>query len=156
MPVIALGYLGFGVKDIATWRHYASAILGVQVVETAEGGLKMRADTRDWRIAIEPSGEDDLIFAGWEVSGPQAFEDMIGRIEAAGTDVARDDGALAHKRNVMAVASFADPSGIRGEIFWGARDLPESPSSRPPGCAASSPANSASATSSSARRTWPQ
>ena len=127
MSVQSLGYIGLGVKDIAGWRQYLSHVVGCDVSDHGDG-LRARVDSREWRIAIEASGEDDIIFAGWEVKGPVELEALIAQIEAAGTQVARDtDGSLAAKRGVMNIASFTDPSGLRGEIFWGATDRTESP-----------------------------
>lgn len=132
MAIVGLGYLGLGVADIAAWRAFAGTALGADVRDH-DGGLRVRVDTRDWRIAIEPSGEDDIIYAGWEVAGPAALEALIDRIEAAGTAVLRDDGALAQRRGVLGIATFTDPSGIVGELFWGATDRSERPFVSPAG-----------------------
>ena len=79
MSVIGLGYIGVGVTDLAAWRTFSSDILGAQVTDS-DGGLKLRFDTMAWRIAVAPSGEDDIVFVGWEVAGPQALEALALKI----------------------------------------------------------------------------
>lgn len=118
MSVIGLGYIGVGVTDLAAWRTFSSDILGAQVTDS-DGGLKLRFDTLAWRIAVAPSGEDDIVFVGWEVAGPQALEALALKIEAAGVSVVRDGGELAKKRGVLGIARFTDPAGLACELFWG-------------------------------------
>jgi biphenyl-2,3-diol 1,2-dioxygenase len=132
MTVRALGYLGIGVSDVAAWRSFSSEILGAAVAEDSDG-LRLRFDARAWRIAVEPTGSDDIAFAGWEVAGPADFEATIARIEAYGSNVTRDDGTLAAKRRVMAVVSFTDPAGVPCELFYGATELQHEPLVSPAG-----------------------
>jgi biphenyl-2,3-diol 1,2-dioxygenase len=127
MAVRALGYLGIGASDISAWRSFASDILGAQVCDAADDSLLLRFDSRAWRIAVEPTGEDDLIYAGWEVAGPVELGSLIEKIEAAGVDVIHDDGTLAAKRGVLGVASFTDPAGVACELFFGATELTQQP-----------------------------
>ena len=127
LPVTSLGYIGLGVKDIGAWRSFATDVLGVQVDEAGDRGLHLRVDSRAWRIAIEPTGEDDITYVGWDVGGPAALDAIVARLEAAGTPVVRDDGQLAKTRRVMGIASFVDPSGIKGELYWGATEQAERP-----------------------------
>jgi biphenyl-2,3-diol 1,2-dioxygenase len=133
MTVRALGYIGIGVSDMAAWRSFAAGILGAQVDDGTDGSLRLRFDARAWRIAIEPTGTDDIAYAGWEVAGPQALAALITRIEATGIAVTRDDGALAAKRGVLDVASFTDPAGMRCELFYGATELTQHPLVSPAG-----------------------
>ena len=133
MTVRALGYLGFGVSDLTAWRDFSANILGAQVSDAADGSLRLRFDARAWRIAVEPDGPDDIAYAGWEVAGPLELEAMIASVESAGFAVTRDDGTLAARRGVMAVASFTDPAGIRCELFYGAGELNQHPLASPAG-----------------------
>lgn len=122
MSIAALGYIGIGVSDLAAWRAFAGDILGCQIVEGTDGAFFLRVDQRTWRIAIEADARDDILYAGWEVAGPVAFEAVIVRLENYGCNVKRDRGRLAKQRGVMAVAQFTDPIGVSCELFWGARE----------------------------------
>lgn len=133
MSVRALGYLGLGVSRLEEWREFSTNILGASVSDANDGGLRLRVDSRAWRIAIEPSGEDDIIYAGWEVAGPAELNAMIAKIEASGISVRRDDGTLARKRGVLAVAAFVDPAGVPCELFHGATELTQQPLVSPVG-----------------------
>ena len=42
----ALGYVGLEVSDLAAWRYYAGNLLGLQVVDRADGGIDL------WRIRL--------------------------------------------------------------------------------------------------------
>ena len=121
MSVHALGYAIFGVKDVAAWRSFAGGVLGMMVEETEGGGLRLRIDERSWRVAVEPTGEDDVTCLGFEVSGPDALDALVARIEKGGVAVTRDD-ALAKKRGVIGLARCADPSGLAIELYWGGTD----------------------------------
>ncbi|MEY2926367.1 MAG: 2,3-dihydroxybiphenyl 1,2-dioxygenase [Pseudomonadota bacterium] len=96
MTVRALGYLDIGVSDVATWRRFSADILGASVSDRGDD-LLLRFDSRQWRIAIEPSGTDDIAYAGWKVAGSAELAATIARIEASGVKVKRDDGTLATK-----------------------------------------------------------
>tara|TARA_A100001391_G_scaffold119260_1_gene81177 strand:- start:23510 stop:24406 length:897 start_codon:yes stop_codon:yes gene_type:complete len=127
MTVQALGYIGLGVKDVEAWRHYAEEVLGVQALDDGAGGLKLRVDSRDYRMLVLPTGEEDISFAGWEVKDVAALEALAQRLEAAGVTVNRDEGELASARGVLGIISFADPAGLRCEAYWGATERFEQP-----------------------------
>jgi 2,3-dihydroxybiphenyl 1,2-dioxygenase len=126
MAVRALGYIGIGSREIAAWRDYAAMILGTQVEDDHAGGLRLRIDSRAWRIAIEPADADDILYAGWEVDGPKALAELAARLEAAGHAVHRDP-ELAARRGVREVIATTDPRGVSCEIFWGATERFEQP-----------------------------
>jgi biphenyl-2,3-diol 1,2-dioxygenase len=134
MGVRALGYAGFGVKDMQAWRDYATQVLGVAVEEAEGGALNLRVDERQWRIALEPTGEDDVAYLGFEVEGPAAFEALVARLEAAGVPVERS-AALAGRRGVLELATCRDPAGLRIELYWGATEAGERPFVSPVGVA---------------------
>jgi biphenyl-2,3-diol 1,2-dioxygenase len=132
MAVQSMGYIGLGVKDVAAWRAFANDVLGCHVDDGPDGGLLLRVDSRAWRIAVEPTGEDDIIYAGWEVSGPAALAALIAKLQAAGVAVTTED-ALAKKRGVRGLATCTDPAGMVCELFWGATERFERPFVSPMG-----------------------
>jgi biphenyl-2,3-diol 1,2-dioxygenase len=132
--VRALGYAGFGVKDVAAWRVFAVDVLGVAADEVEGGGLRLRVDERDWRIAIEPTGQDDVTYLGFEVAGADDLDALGAKLVNAGIAVERDD-ALAAKRGVLGLARTKDPFGLDIELYWGATETGERPFVSPVGVA---------------------
>ena len=132
MSVRSLGYLVIGAKDVGAWRRYALDIIGAKVDEDGNGGLRLRVDSRDWRIAVEASELDDIAAAGWEVAGPDALDALANTLNAAGVTTVKNE-ALAAKRGVRGLARFIDPAGVPGELFWGATERFESPFVSPAG-----------------------
>lgn len=132
MSVRSLGYLVFGAADIDAWRRYATDILGAQVEDDAAGGLRLRVDSRAFRIAIEPSPLDDILAAGWEVGSAAELDRLVATLTAAGVAVSIDP-ARAARRGVCALARFADPAGVESELFWGATERHERPFHSPAG-----------------------
>lgn len=126
MPIRGLGYIGIGASDIAAWRDYASNILGTHVEDGVDGGLIVRIDSRACRIVITPTGEDDIVYAGWELDGPEGLALLLEKLERAGLKVIRDP-ALAAERGVMDIASVIDPRGVTCELFWGGTERSEQP-----------------------------
>jgi biphenyl-2,3-diol 1,2-dioxygenase len=130
--VRALGYAGFGVKDVAAWRSFATDVLGVAADETEGGGVRLRIDERDWRIAIEPTGQDDVTYVGFEVEGADALDALASKLIAAGVPAERDD-ALAAKRGVLGLVRTKDPFGLDVELYWGPTETGERPFVSPAG-----------------------
>lgn len=120
MAIKGLGYIGIGASDVPAWAAFAATVLGCEVSGGPGDGLRMRIDERDWRIAVEPDASDDILYAGWEVSGASDLAAVAQRLEAVGVPVLHDDGSLARRRGVMGLASFTDPAGVPCELFWGA------------------------------------
>ncbi len=120
MGVTQFGYIGVGVSDIGAWEEYATDVLGMQVNGRDEdGSLRLRMDQYSYRILLHPSGEDDLIFAGWEVKDEAGLLDMAERLRAEGVTV--EDASLAdlEERDVIGMIKFQDPAGLPVEIFYG-------------------------------------
>lgn len=132
MGVSALGYLGFEVSDLPAWRAFATDFLGTMNVAVSEEELKLRIDSRDWRIAMSKGPRDDLVFAGFEVPDAAALEGVIASLKAIGVE-AEPDPKLAKRRGVTALVSCTDPSGLGVEIYCGATERFESPMISPAG-----------------------
>lgn len=128
MSIIQLGYVGFGVSDLAAWETLATKVLGLRVSErAADGTLYLGMDDYYHRLVLRPTGEDDLIFAGWQVPTPRDFQETVARIRASGTEVVEGTPEEAAYRKVKGLARFRDPSGNPFELFWGPRCGSEMP-----------------------------
>jgi 2,3-dihydroxybiphenyl 1,2-dioxygenase len=131
--VTQLGYLGFESPAGGAWDRLAAAV-GFEPAPLGDGGVALRMDDDRWaRITIEPtSGEGSLKHVGWEVAGRDEFRAMCDQLLSAGVDLDFPPG-LAAARRVEDVVTFADPSGIPSEIFWGARCMTRTPFQSPHG-----------------------
>ncbi len=118
--VTQLGYIGIGVKDIDAWEEYAQDVLGLQVSGKEEdGSLLLRMDAYHYRFILHPSGEDDLVFTGWEVKDATALDEIAGNLRAAGVEVEEASAELLAARHVLGAVRFKDPNGIETELFYG-------------------------------------
>jgi len=69
MSVSQLAYLGIGVSDMSAWKTFATDILGMQIVERVDDGtVYLRMDENHHRIALHPSGEDDVLYIGLQAA----------------------------------------------------------------------------------------
>lgn len=120
MGVTQLGYIGIGVSDIGAWEDYATGVLGMQVNGREEDGtLRMRMDQYSYRIVLHPSGEDDLLFAGWEVRDEHALSELAERLRSEGVAVEQASPEDLEARHVIGMIKFHDPAGLATEVFYG-------------------------------------
>jgi len=126
MTVQALGYVGFGSKDLDDWRQFGTGLVGLQAVERGNSLLAFRMDDRKQRIVIDRAMADGERFFGWEVADAAALDALAARLEAARIDVVAEPRTLADTRRVRALISFRDPAGNRLEAFYGP-DIDDTP-----------------------------
>src|SRR5271154_5072602 len=126
MTVQALGYVGFGSKDLDDWRQFGTGLVGLQAVERGNSLLAFRMDDRKQRIVIDRAMGDGARFFGWEVADGAALDALAARLESAGVAVTAEPQTLADARGVRALISFAGPAGNRLEAFYGA-EIDETP-----------------------------
>lgn len=120
MAVSQLGYIGIGVSNIKAWEEYASQFLGMELASRDEdGSLRLRMDQHSYRIILHPSGEDDLVFAGWEVKDELALAEMAAAVKAYGITVTAGTPADLQARKVIGMIKFNDPAGLQTEVFYG-------------------------------------
>ena len=118
--VTQLGYLGIGVSDIAAWRDFGCDVLGLQESGRGDGdSVFFRIDGYHHRFEMIPSGEDDLLFAGWEVKDAAALKEVAARLRALGHDVTDGIPAEAAARRVIGLVRCKDPDGLDVEVYYG-------------------------------------
>ncbi len=117
-PVAQLGYLGFGVSDLAAWEQFATQLLGLQVSERFENGFDLRMDAHQRRFLIR-QGDDDLDLIGWQVSDADRFDALAKRLEEAGAQPQLADAARCQARGAQRLLTFTDPAGIPCELALG-------------------------------------
>ena len=117
--VTELGYVRFGVSDLAAWREFATQVLGLELNGNGEDPVYLRTDAWHHRVVLEEDECDDLLGAGLRVAGADEFRAIqdVFRAHNVSFEVADDDaGRSAHVLEMMTVA---DPAGNPLEIFHG-------------------------------------
>jgi len=122
MSVTQLGYLGLNVRDVGAWEKFASDFLGLQVWPDRgeDGTVYLRMDERHHRFMLTPSNEESVFCTGWEVANAQALAETVARLKANGVKVTPGTQAEAQKRRVWELVKFDDPTGLSGELYYGA------------------------------------
>lgn len=119
MNIQGLAYVVAQTTDIDRWKTYAEGVLGMMAQPGADGGLFVKMDERQFRIAVERGAQDRYIASGWEVRGPADFDAAVAVLSQHGVAHERGDAALCSARCVQALVAFQDPSGSRHELVWG-------------------------------------
>ncbi len=118
--ITQLGYLGIGVSDINAWEEFSTQTLGLQMSDKEDDGtLLLRLDDYHHRFLIHPTGQDDVTYLGWEVTGTHELRAMEQQLRAAGIEVQHGTHEEAAARRVVELITYKDPSGIPSEIFYG-------------------------------------
>jgi 2,3-dihydroxybiphenyl 1,2-dioxygenase len=118
--VTQLGYLGIGVSDLSGWRDFATNVLGLQESGiSSTGSVFLRIDGYHHRFELFPSGEDDLLYTGWEVRDGEALRRVADQVRALGTVVIDCSAKQAAERKVIGLVRFADPDGLAVEVYFG-------------------------------------
>lgn len=122
--VDALGYLGLRVRSLEEWEVFATEILGMTATRQTTDGeetLVLRMDERAHRVTLR-AGDDALDYVGWQVSGPDALDEVAAALDEAGVPY-KDDAALAELRGVRRLLTCTDPAGYALEFHYGATML---------------------------------
>lgn len=85
IQVTELGYMGLGVKDLDAWKHFATAIAGLESADDGERDrCYLRMDYWHHRIVLHRDGDDDLSYLGFRVAGGAEFGQMQRQLSEAG------------------------------------------------------------------------
>ena len=118
--VTQLGYLGLGVSDAAGWNQFATEVLGLQENGTSARGSRFyRMDSHHYRFEICPTGEDDILWAGWEAKDAEALARIADQVRALGVTVTEGSAADAAERKVLGLIRFQDLEGLTVEVYHG-------------------------------------
>ena len=118
--VTQLGYLGLGVSDAAGWNQFATEVLGLQENGTSARGSRFyRMDSHHYRFEICPTGEDDILWAGWEAKDAEALARIADQVRALGVTVTEGSAADAAERKVLGLIRFQDLEGLMVEVYHG-------------------------------------
>jgi 2,3-dihydroxybiphenyl 1,2-dioxygenase len=109
--------LRLGVKDVAAWAAFATAVLGLQ----SANPHRYRMDARSWRLETVPAATDGIDAVGLEVADALALEAIGRRLSGAGLCVESAAPETLAERNVRGLLHCSDPSGTPLELIWGQR-----------------------------------
>lgn len=115
----ALAYVVVEATDVVKWKQYAEEILGMATSAAPGGGLYLKMDERNFRIAVVKGAQDRYRASGWEVADARAFEDTVAALQKAGVEVTMAAQADRDARCVSGLAVFTDPSGNLHELSYG-------------------------------------
>jgi 2,3-dihydroxybiphenyl 1,2-dioxygenase len=129
MGISGLGYIGLGVSDIDRWRAFATTgVLGLQESEEGlDGTVYLRMDEHHHRFAITPTGEDDVVFVGWEVPTAEALDEMAEHLTKRGISFEEGTPEELEHRKVVRMIKLREAGGAPIEIFHGPLVLWERP-----------------------------
>src|SRR4051812_23580077 len=100
MELQSLGYVGIATDKLDDWSHFATGLLGMQVIERNRSSLALRMDDRKQRLIVDRESRNTCSFFGWEVADRAALERMAGHLESCAVRVTREPQALADQRCV--------------------------------------------------------
>ena len=120
VQVTELGYMGIGVKDLATWKDFATNIVGMELTDEGERDrCYLRMDYWHHRLVLHADGSDDLTYLGFRMAGPEEFGEMQRQLSEAGIKYRVGSAEEADERHVLEVLKLKDPSDNPIEIFHG-------------------------------------
>ena len=118
--VRSLGYIGVGVSSLDAWHAYVTGVLGFEWGPTLkDGSCLVRMDDHRQRLVLTPTGEDDIVFAGWEVRDAAELREIEAHLSRQGVGVSRGGAALAAVRGVEELLVLRDCDGLATEIYFG-------------------------------------
>ena len=104
IDIRGLAYVVVETTDLDRWRVFAESVLGMATSPSADGGLYVRMDERQFRFAVQPGQRDAYVVSGWEVADQAAFEAGVSVLKASKVDVKLADAAHCQLRCAQAVS----------------------------------------------------
>lgn len=114
-----LSYVVAQTTDATRWKAFGEQVLGMATAPTPGGGLLLKMDRRDFRIAIEKGDQDRYVASGWEAADHTGFEHTVAQLRQAGVEVLEASDALRVARKVDRLVRFHDPAGNLHELGYG-------------------------------------
>lgn len=122
MKLLGISYLGLDVPDVGAWLDFATDVVGLMpatLPPPGEAAAYLKADDRQWRIALHPSDTPGLRYAGFEVGSEAEFAAALEHLERQGASPQAGTSEECAARGVRDLVRLTDPSGVRIEVCWG-------------------------------------
>ena len=110
-----LRYVRLGVADLRKTADFATRIIGLQPVESADGTAMFRSDYRDHTLVLYQSDVPEQTVA-IEVRSEETLDTAVLRLREVGYAVTAGDAALCKARRVKALVSFRIRDGATIEL----------------------------------------
>ncbi|MGA0604460.1 VOC family protein [Phenylobacterium sp. VNQ135] len=127
MNIVALGYIGLEVRDLAAWSKFCEGVLGLMPAASADSGRRYRIDAQAWRIDLAEGDRDDLSYAGFEVADEASLRAIRERFHEAGVVLTPGEPELLARRGVTELVYCQDPDGLRVEVYYGPTLVTDAP-----------------------------
>lgn len=124
MNLLGLSYLGLDVPDVDAWTAFGTDVVGMMRApapppDAGPGVVHLKADDRQWRVALHPAPNPGIRYAGFEVGSEAAFAAATDELAASGVPWTRGAADESSARGVRDLVWATDPSGVRVEVCWG-------------------------------------
>lgn len=124
VKIQALGYVVAESTDVSRWRQFGEQVLGMATSAAPRGGLYLKMDEHEFRIAVQAGNADRYFASGWDVESERAFDHAVVALRKAGVEVVEASADLRADRQARKLVSFNDPSGNRHELRCGVTGKP--------------------------------
>ena len=119
VKIQALGYIVAESTDVTKWKSFAEQVLGMATAPAGSGGLYLKMDEQEFRIAVVKGHSDRYFASGWDVESERAFDHAVNALKQAGVEVVQATDQVRNERKAQKLVSFTDPSGNRHELRFG-------------------------------------
>lgn len=119
VKIQALGYVVAESTDVSKWQAYGEQVLGMATAPAANGGLYLKMDEQEFRIAVVPGHHDRYYASGWDVDSERTFDHAVAELRKTGVEVVEATEQVRNERKAQKLVSFFDPSGNRHELRLG-------------------------------------
>jgi 2,3-dihydroxybiphenyl 1,2-dioxygenase len=120
---LELGYLGIQVPDPHALTPFFGDVIGLLPGEPAGSGtVTWRNDDKAHRIIVEPGALNDAAFIGFEAVDTSAFDRVVDRLRACGTEVIEGSEDDCTRRRVERLVRMTTPWGVPLEVVLGLED----------------------------------
>ena len=108
-------YARIGSDDLDTSIHFATEILGLELMERDAGSAYLRGDDRDHNICYT-KGRETGHATGWELASMAALDAAAAQLEASGITVRAGSSDEREQRRVHGLLVASDPTGNTIEL----------------------------------------
>ena len=121
VSVNRLGYVGWGVTDLAAWGDLLKTVYGLHYQDNGQSDQRhYRVDDRARRLTLYQRDQDRVEYIGWEVDTREELEKIADKLEHYGVAVKNGTKEQIEARMVLDLISFEDPDGFPLEVFLAA------------------------------------
>jgi 2,3-dihydroxybiphenyl 1,2-dioxygenase len=116
--ITSLGYMLIKSDELDSWKNFAGAGLGMQLVDRSTDTVAFRMDDCSQRLMVTSSPQETLYTIGWQAESASALDRIASRLQKAEVEVQVGQSTLAEQRMVKDLIVFEDPAGNRIEVFY--------------------------------------